>query len=117
VAVGTARAAYEYPRDYAREREQFGRKIGENQAVAFLLADMATRIDAFGQGAVQVYCRRRAGLLAATFWHPRTRYLETADLLLPAGGLEATLAAVTFGRPARVHCHVHRPGSWRIRHP
>ncbi|MEV4102836.1 acyl-CoA dehydrogenase family protein [Nonomuraea sp. NPDC049649] len=45
MAVGIARAAYEYARDYAREREQFGRKIGENQAIAFLLADMATRID------------------------------------------------------------------------
>ncbi|WP_432862338.1 acyl-CoA dehydrogenase family protein [Microbispora rosea] len=45
MAVGVARAAYEYARDYAREREQFGRKIGENQAVAFLLADMATRVD------------------------------------------------------------------------
>ncbi|WP_433225199.1 acyl-CoA dehydrogenase family protein [Microtetraspora malaysiensis] len=45
MAVGTARAAYEYARDYAREREQFGRKIGENQAVAFMLADMATRVD------------------------------------------------------------------------
>ncbi|MFC4589878.1 acyl-CoA dehydrogenase family protein [Sphaerisporangium corydalis] len=45
MAVGIARAAYEYARDYAREREQFGRKIGENQAIAFLLADMATKVD------------------------------------------------------------------------
>ncbi|MBO4270314.1 acyl-CoA dehydrogenase family protein [Microbispora sp. H10670] len=45
MAVGIARAAFEYARDYAGEREQFGRKIGENQAVAFLLADMATRVD------------------------------------------------------------------------
>ncbi|MFI6509182.1 acyl-CoA dehydrogenase family protein [Streptosporangium sp. NPDC050855] len=45
MAVGIARAAYEYARDYAREREQFGRKIGENQAIAFMLADMATRVD------------------------------------------------------------------------
>ncbi|MEU9832302.1 acyl-CoA dehydrogenase family protein [Streptosporangium sp. NPDC048047] len=45
MAVGIARAAYEYARDYAREREQFGRKIGENQAIAFRLADMATRVD------------------------------------------------------------------------
>jgi alkylation response protein AidB-like acyl-CoA dehydrogenase len=45
MAVGIARAAFEYARDYAREREQFGRKIGENQAIAFLLADMATRVD------------------------------------------------------------------------
>ncbi|MEU6724975.1 acyl-CoA dehydrogenase family protein [Nonomuraea wenchangensis] len=45
MAVGIARAAFEYARDYAREREQFGRRIAENQAVAFLLADMATRVD------------------------------------------------------------------------
>ncbi|MFI6290429.1 acyl-CoA dehydrogenase family protein [Nonomuraea sp. NPDC050790] len=45
MAVGIARAGYEYARDYAVEREQFGRKIGENQAIAFLLADMATRVD------------------------------------------------------------------------
>jgi alkylation response protein AidB-like acyl-CoA dehydrogenase len=45
MAVGIARAGFEYARDYARQREQFGRKIGQNQAVAFLLADMATRVD------------------------------------------------------------------------
>ncbi|TDD14685.1 acyl-CoA dehydrogenase family protein [Nonomuraea diastatica] len=45
MAVGIARAAFEYARDYAREREQFGRRIGSNQAIAFLLADMATRVD------------------------------------------------------------------------
>jgi alkylation response protein AidB-like acyl-CoA dehydrogenase len=45
MAVGIARAGYEYARDYACEREQFGRKIGTNQAIAFLLADMATRVD------------------------------------------------------------------------
>jgi len=45
-AVGMARAAFEAARDYARERKQFGRPIVEHQAVAFKLADMATRIDA-----------------------------------------------------------------------
>ncbi|MDF5753923.1 acyl-CoA dehydrogenase family protein [Spongiactinospora sp. TRM90649] len=45
MAVGIARAAYEYARDYAAQREQFGRRIGENQAIAFRLADMATRVD------------------------------------------------------------------------
>ena len=43
-AVGAARAAYEYARDYAGTRQQFGRPIIEHQAVAFRLADMATRI-------------------------------------------------------------------------
>jgi acyl-CoA dehydrogenase len=45
-AIGIARAAYEYALDYAREREQFGRKIVENQAIAFTLADMKLEIDA-----------------------------------------------------------------------
>jgi acyl-CoA dehydrogenase len=45
-AVGIARAAYEYALDYAKEREQFGKKIVENQAIAFTLADMKMEIDA-----------------------------------------------------------------------
>jgi alkylation response protein AidB-like acyl-CoA dehydrogenase len=45
-AVGIARAAYEYAREYATQRVQFGRPIAENQAIAFQLADMATRVDA-----------------------------------------------------------------------
>jgi acyl-CoA dehydrogenase len=46
MAVGVARAAYEYALEYACQREQFGRKIGEFQAVAFKLADMKSRVDA-----------------------------------------------------------------------
>jgi acyl-CoA dehydrogenase len=45
-AVGIARAAYEYALQYAKEREQFGRPIIENQSIAFMLADMKTEIDA-----------------------------------------------------------------------
>ncbi|MGF7123195.1 acyl-CoA dehydrogenase family protein [Rhodococcus sp. BE178] len=45
-AVGAARAAYEYALEYARTRKQFGKPIIEHQAVAFRLADMATRIEA-----------------------------------------------------------------------
>ncbi|MDP7258760.1 MAG: acyl-CoA dehydrogenase family protein [Acidimicrobiales bacterium] len=45
-ALGVARAAFEYSRDYAKERVQFGRPIITNQAIAFMLADMATEIDA-----------------------------------------------------------------------
>jgi acyl-CoA dehydrogenase len=44
-ALGAARAAYEYALDYARTRTQFGVPIIEHQAVAFRLADMATRIE------------------------------------------------------------------------
>ena len=45
-AVGMARAAYEHALAYANEREAFGNTIGQQQSVAFKLADMATRIDA-----------------------------------------------------------------------
>jgi len=45
MAVGVARAAFEYARDYARERVQFGRPIGQNQAIAFMLADMQASVD------------------------------------------------------------------------
>jgi acyl-CoA dehydrogenase len=45
-ALGIARAAYEYALHYAKEREQFGRKIIENQSIAFTLARMKLEIDA-----------------------------------------------------------------------
>jgi alkylation response protein AidB-like acyl-CoA dehydrogenase len=45
-ALGIARAAYEYSLDYAKERQQFGRAIIENQSIAFKLADMKMSIDA-----------------------------------------------------------------------
>ncbi len=46
MAVGVARAAFEYARDYARERVQFGVPIATKQAIAFRLADMAIEVDA-----------------------------------------------------------------------
>ncbi len=46
MALGTARAAYEWALAYAKERKQFGRPIIENQAVSFTLANMRTEIDA-----------------------------------------------------------------------
>lgn len=45
-AIGMSRAAFEYARDYAKEREAFGVKIAQKQAIAFMLAEMATEIEA-----------------------------------------------------------------------
>jgi alkylation response protein AidB-like acyl-CoA dehydrogenase len=45
-AVGIARAALEFARDYATEREAFGEPIIENQGISFPLADLAADIDA-----------------------------------------------------------------------
>lgn len=46
LGVGVSRAAFEYSRDYAKEREAFGVKIAQKQAIAFMLAEMATEIEA-----------------------------------------------------------------------
>jgi acyl-CoA dehydrogenase len=46
LAVGIARAAFEFARDYSKERVQFGVPIAMHQAVAFMIADMATKIEA-----------------------------------------------------------------------
>ena len=46
LAVGIARAAFEFASDYSRERVQFGVPIAMHQAVAFMIADMATKIEA-----------------------------------------------------------------------
>lgn len=46
LAVGVARASYEYAREYAKERRAFGSAIAQKQAIAFMLADMALEIDA-----------------------------------------------------------------------
>ena len=46
MAVGVARAAFEYSRDYAKERRAFGAAIAQKQAIAFMLAEMAIEIDA-----------------------------------------------------------------------
>jgi alkylation response protein AidB-like acyl-CoA dehydrogenase len=46
MAVGVAKAAFEYSLDYAKEREVFGVKVAQKQAIAFMLAEMRTEIEA-----------------------------------------------------------------------
>jgi len=46
LAVGVARAAFDYARDYAKERDAFGVKIAQKQSIAFMLAEMAMEIEA-----------------------------------------------------------------------
>ena len=60
-AVGMAQAAFEAARDYARERKAFGQAIIEHQAVAFRLADMATRITAARQLVLHAAALKEAG--------------------------------------------------------
>ena len=46
LAVGIARAAFEFACEYSKERVQFGVPIAMHQAVAFMIADMATKVEA-----------------------------------------------------------------------
>ncbi|MDQ3934187.1 MAG: acyl-CoA dehydrogenase family protein [Actinomycetota bacterium] len=46
MAVGIARAAFEFATEYSKERVQFGVPIAMHQAIQFLIADMATKIEA-----------------------------------------------------------------------
>ena len=46
LALGIAKGAFEASVKYSKERQQFGKPICENQAIAFKLADMATQIEA-----------------------------------------------------------------------
>src|SRR5207247_5073603 len=46
LATGIARAAFEFARDYSKERIQFGVPIAMHHAIQFMIADMATKIHA-----------------------------------------------------------------------
>jgi len=61
VACGMARAALEYARDYASERVAFGRPIASYQGIAFMVAEMAMKLDA----------ARLMAWQAATSWDSR----------------------------------------------
>jgi alkylation response protein AidB-like acyl-CoA dehydrogenase len=60
-AVGMARAALEAAQAYARERITFGKPIAEHQAIAFRLAEMATKIEAARQLVLHAAGLKEAG--------------------------------------------------------
>jgi alkylation response protein AidB-like acyl-CoA dehydrogenase len=67
-AVGIAQGALEVATRYAAERRQFGRRIGEHQMVAALLADMATRTEAARQLLYAACVEIEAGSPSASRW-------------------------------------------------
>ena len=60
-SIGMAKAAYEAALAYAKERQSFGKPIFEHQAIAFRLADMATRIEVARQMVLHAASLRDAG--------------------------------------------------------
>ena len=61
MAVGIGRAAFEFARDYSKERVQFGVPIAMHQAIQFMIADMATKLEAARLLTWQSACAARPG--------------------------------------------------------
>ena len=61
-SVGVARAAFDAALRYARERETFGKKLIEHQAIAFMLAEMATDLEAARRLALHAAALKQAGV-------------------------------------------------------
>jgi len=87
LAVGLARGALEEACTYARERKAFGRPIAEFQAIAFMLADMATETSA-----ARLLVRRAAALADAG--SPFTREAAMAKLFASEAASRATSRAI-----------------------
>ena len=97
MAVGLSQAALDASIVYARERKQFGRPIGSFQGVAFMIADMATEIEAARQMVYraawlkdqgQDYARRRRA--GASFSHAKCHNAS------PTGQSRSTAATATL---------------------
>ncbi len=87
LAVGLGRAALEDARAYARERRAFGKPIADYQAIAFMLADMATEIDA-----ARLLVHRAAALADAG--QPFHRQASMAKLFASEAAMRATSRAI-----------------------
>jgi alkylation response protein AidB-like acyl-CoA dehydrogenase len=87
LAVGLARGALEEARAYAKERQAFGNPIAEFQAIAFMLADMATETDA-----ARLLVHRAAALADAGL--PFVREASMAKLFASEAAMRATTKAI-----------------------
>ncbi len=92
-AVGVAQAAYELAIDYAKERVQFGMPIAMNQGVSFLVADMATEIEA-----ARLLCWQAAWMIDQGHGRKATKYSSFAKRFAADTAMKVTTDAVqVFG--------------------
>jgi acyl-CoA dehydrogenase len=92
-AVGVARAAFEHASRYSVERVQFGTPIAMNQGVNFLIADMATKIEAS-----RLLCWQAAWMIDAGWGRKATLYSSMAKRFSADTAMEVTTDAVqVFG--------------------
>jgi acyl-CoA dehydrogenase len=88
-AVGVARAAYEYACDYSKERVTFGQPIAMNQGINFLIADMATNIEA-----ARLLCWQAAWMIDSGYGRKATLYSSMAKRFAADIAMEVTTDAV-----------------------
>ncbi len=87
--VGVARAAFEYACEYSKERVTFGQPIAMNQGVSFLIADMATNIEA-----ARLLCWQAAWMLDFGYGRKATLYSSMAKRFAADIAMEVTTDAV-----------------------
>lgn len=92
-AVGAARAALQYSIKYAKERKQFNQSISSFQAIQFMLADMATKIEAARLLCYHAACEIDAGNQRAGSYHSAHAKRFSADMAMEV----ATDAVQIFG--------------------
>jgi acyl-CoA dehydrogenase len=92
-AVGVAQAAYELAVDYTKERVQFGMPVAMNQGVSFLVADMATEIEA-----ARLLTWQAAWMIDAGWGRKATKFSSFAKLFAADTAMKVTTNAVqVFG--------------------
>jgi acyl-CoA dehydrogenase len=92
-AVGVAQAAFELAVEYTKERVQFGTPIAMNQGVSFLVADMATEIEA-----ARLLCWQAAWMIDQGWGRKATRYSSFAKRFAADTAMKVTTDAVqVFG--------------------
>jgi acyl-CoA dehydrogenase len=92
-AVGVAQAAYEHSVDYARERVTFDLPIAMHQGVNFMIADMATEIEA-----ARLLCWQAAWMLDQGYGRKATLYSSFAKRFAADTAMKVTTDAVqVFG--------------------
>jgi acyl-CoA dehydrogenase len=92
-AVGVAQAAYELSVEYTSQRVQFGMPVAMNQGVSFLVADMATEIEA-----ARLLTWQAAWMLDAGWGRKATKFSSFAKLFAAETAMKVTTNAVqVFG--------------------
>ncbi len=88
VMVGVSRAVLEYCVPYAKEREAFDEAIARKQAIAFLLADMHTEVDAMRWMAWQAAADLEHGVVATRSAHLARQYAASKGLWIADNGIQ-----------------------------